>query len=52
VFTGAKSRRDKTYVIAMCILRAAARQSRGFRPAEKVQEQIEGNFTPLNEQDL
>lgn len=51
MFTGAKRRREKTYVIAMRTLRATARQSRGFRPAEKVREQREEDisFIPLNE---
>lgn len=53
MFTGAQHRQEKTYIIAMRTLRAAARQSRGFRPAEKVREQIGGSFIPLNElQDL
>lgn len=50
MFTGAKCRREKTYVIAMRTLQATARQSRGFRPAEKVQEQREDiSFISLNE---
>lgn len=49
MFTGAQHRQEKTYIIAMRTLPAAARQSRGFRLAEKVREQIEDSFIPLNE---